>query len=186
MEYTEKKPQIEKAVLVSVDTGDFDAEVSIDELASLAETAGAVVVASVIQRRERPEAATFVGLGKLSEIKTCCEMNDADLLIFDTELSPSQQRNIETLTGVHVRVDCKLSLLNSNILCRVSAARAQSFHVSAAVSVQGAPVKPSSKATGDTSDAEFSTLSRNCSRLKKGARCCVSAEKKTVCRRLPS
>ncbi len=101
MEYTEKKPQIEKAVLVSVDTGDFDAEVSIDELASLAETAGAVVVASVIQRRERPEAATFVGLGKLSEIKTCCEMNDADLLIFDTELSPSQQRNIETLTGVH-------------------------------------------------------------------------------------
>ena len=58
----------ENALLVSVDTGDFDAEVSIDELEELASTAGAVTVGKVIQKKEAPEKATFVGVGKLSEI----------------------------------------------------------------------------------------------------------------------
>ncbi len=92
----------EKALLVSVDTGDFDAEVSINELAELADTAGAEVVGKVIQKREAPEKATFVGVGKLAEIIAFCQNNDVDLIIVDSELSPSQQRNLEKLTNVRV------------------------------------------------------------------------------------
>ena len=92
----------EKALLVSVDTGDFDAEVSIDELEELASTAGAVTVGKVIQKKEAPEKATFVGIGKLAEIIAFCQNNEVDLLIFDSELSPSQQRNLEKLTGIRV------------------------------------------------------------------------------------
>ena len=92
----------EKALLVSVDTGDFDAEVSIDELEELASTAGAVTVGKVIQKKEAPEKATFVGIGKLAEIIAFCQNNGVDLLIFDSELSPSQQRNLEKLTGIRV------------------------------------------------------------------------------------
>ena len=92
----------ENALLVSVDTGDFDAEVSIDELEELASTAGAVTVGKVIQKKEAPEKATFVGVGKLAEIIAFCQSNEVDLLIFDSELSPSQQRNLEKLTGIRV------------------------------------------------------------------------------------
>ena len=92
----------EYALLVSVDTGEFDAEVSIDELEELAHTAGAEVVGKVIQKKEAPEKATFVGVGKLAEIIAFCEAQEVDLLIFDSELSPSQQRNLEKLTKVRV------------------------------------------------------------------------------------
>lgn len=98
----ENTQEKEKALLVSVDTGDFDAEVSIDELEELADTAGAQVVGKVIQKKERPEAATFVGLGKLSEIIMFCQAQEVDLMIFDSELTPSQQRNLEKLTSVRV------------------------------------------------------------------------------------
>ena len=98
----ENKEKQEKALLVSVDTGEFDAEVSIDELEELARTAGAVVLGKIIQKKERPEAATFVGAGKLAEIIAFCSANDIDLLIFDSELTPSQQRNLEKFTGVRV------------------------------------------------------------------------------------
>ncbi len=102
MEMYENKREKEKALLVSVDTGEFDAEVSIDELEELAHTAGAEVLGKLIQKRERPEAATFVGAGKLAEIIAFCSAQDVDLLIFDSELTPSQQRNLEKLTGVRV------------------------------------------------------------------------------------
>ena len=92
----------EYALLVSVDTGEFDAEVSINELEELAHTAGAEVVGKVIQKKEAPEKATFVGVGKLAEIIAFCEAQEVDLLIFDSELSPSQQRNLERLTKVRV------------------------------------------------------------------------------------
>ena len=98
----ENKQEQEKALLISVDTGDFDAEVSIDELAELADTAGAVVIGKVIQKREAPEKATFVGTGKLTEIIAFCHSTDVDLIIVDSELSPSQQRNLEKLTNVRV------------------------------------------------------------------------------------
>ena len=102
MELYENKKENERALLVSVDTGDFDAEVSIDELEELAHTAGAEVLEKIIQKKERPEAATFVGVGKLQEIIAFCSMQEIDLLIFDSELTPSQQRNLEKLTGVRV------------------------------------------------------------------------------------
>ena len=92
----------EYALIVSVDTGEFDAEVSINELEELAHTAGAEVVGKVIQKKEAPEKATFVGVGKLAEIIAFCEAQEVDLLIFDSELSPSQQRNLEKLTKVRV------------------------------------------------------------------------------------
>lgn len=98
----ENKTEIEKALLISVDTGEFDAEASIDELEELAHTAGAEVIGKVIQKKETPEKATFVGVGKLAEIIAFCRSQEVDLLIFDSELSPSQQRNLEKLTGVRV------------------------------------------------------------------------------------
>ena len=75
---------------------------SINELEELAHTAGAEVVGKVIQKKEAPEKATFVGVGKLAEIIAFCETQEVDLLIFDSELSPSQQRNLERLTKVRV------------------------------------------------------------------------------------
>lgn len=96
----EKKQEV--CVLVSVDTGEFDAEASIDELEELAHTAGAEVFAKLIQKRERPDNATYLGEGKLFELKNICINNDIDLLIFDGELTPSQQRNIENYTDIRV------------------------------------------------------------------------------------
>ena len=90
----------ETAVLVGVDLGEYDCEASLDELEELAKTAGAEVEARVTQRRETPDSATFIGSGRLREIKNFCADNDVDLLIFDSELTPSQQRNIEDITDV--------------------------------------------------------------------------------------
>lgn len=90
----------ERCILVSVDTGFFDTQMSINELERLAETAGAEVFAKLIQRRDKPEATTYIGEGKLYELRDMCRMNEIDLLIFDGELTPSQQRNIEYFTDV--------------------------------------------------------------------------------------
>ena len=111
MHLHENRTETEKALLVSVDTGEFDAETSIDELEELAHTAGAEVRGKLIQRRDHVEAATFVGYGKLAEIIFFCENNDVDLLIFDSELTPSQQRNLEKLTKVRV-IDRTMLLLD--------------------------------------------------------------------------
>ncbi len=102
MKYLENEIKPERAVLVSIDTGEFDIESSFDELEELADTAGAEVIARASQKRDKPDAATFVGSGRLEEIKDFCRDNDIDLLIFDCELSPSQQRNIENETNVRV------------------------------------------------------------------------------------
>ncbi|HZJ78265.1 MAG TPA: GTPase HflX [Clostridia bacterium] len=92
----------ERAVLVDIDTGEYDVELSLNELEELALTAGAEVIAKVIQKRDKPTPATYIGTGRLEEIKQFCEENEIDLLIFDSELSPSQQRNIENITDVRV------------------------------------------------------------------------------------
>ncbi len=87
---------------MGVDSGDFDCEISLDELAELAKTAGAEVVAKVTQKRDKPDTATYIGRGRLDEITDFCKENEVDLLIFDCELTPSQQRNIEDITNVRV------------------------------------------------------------------------------------
>jgi GTPase len=76
---------------------EFDAEESLAELRTLAESAGARVVGEVLQRRDRFDPATLVGPGKLEEIAGAAASANADLLLFDHDLSPSQQRNIERI-----------------------------------------------------------------------------------------
>ncbi|HXW32188.1 MAG TPA: GTPase HflX, partial [Acidimicrobiales bacterium] len=74
-------------------------ESDLDELALLVDTAGADVVARVVQRRDRPDPATFVGRGKAEELHVLSEQVDADTVVFDDELSPAQQRNLEKILG---------------------------------------------------------------------------------------
>jgi len=92
----------QKAVTVAINTGEYDVDTSLAELAELCDTAGADVVASFIQNRESADKATFIGNGKLYEIKEYIEENGADILVFDSELSGSQIRNIEEIVDVRV------------------------------------------------------------------------------------
>ena len=89
-----------RALLVSVDTGDFDAQSSLLELFELAKSAGADPLLSIEQKLSHLEPGTCVGSGKLLEIKEACELHEIELIIFDLELSPVQIRNIETATDV--------------------------------------------------------------------------------------
>lgn len=102
MEFYEIDNSPEKALLLSVDTGDFDAESSIEELTLLAESAGAEVVGSIIQRKATPDGATYLGTGRLHEAELFCHNQDIDIIICDGELTPSQIRNIENVTNVRV------------------------------------------------------------------------------------
>ena len=100
---TEEK-QAERAVLVGLSCPGFNAdqaadERTMDEPRALAETAGAEAVAMTLQRRPAPDARTFIGEGKAEEVKALAEANDASLILFDNELSPSQMSNLEELTG---------------------------------------------------------------------------------------
>ncbi len=92
----------ERALLISLDCGEYDAESSMAELDELAKTSGALVMGQVIQRRPSPEAATYLGKGMLQEISDFCHNNEIDLIIADGELSPVQVRNIENITDTRV------------------------------------------------------------------------------------
>lgn len=89
-------------MLICADTGEYDAESSLVELSELAKTAGAEVVCEIVQKREAPDGATYIGSGKLKELCDFCRSNEVDVIIADGELSPSQQRNIENETDVRV------------------------------------------------------------------------------------
>lgn len=90
-------PQPERAILVGVDTGrsPWPLEDSLAELGRLAETDGAVVVGTLTQRLDSPVPRTFIGSGKTEELVRLVDALDADVVIFDDELSPSQQSNLE-------------------------------------------------------------------------------------------
>ncbi|BAF60301.1 GTPase [Pelotomaculum thermopropionicum SI] len=95
----------EKAVLVGVELpGDetWQSAYSMQELARLADTAGADAVHQFIQKRDRPDPATLLGRGKASEIAALCRNSGAGLVIFDRELTPAQARNLEEITGAKV------------------------------------------------------------------------------------
>jgi GTP-binding protein HflX len=96
--------RLERVVLVGVWTEGSvaDAENSLAELAALAETAGSQVLEGLIQRRSRPDTATFIGRGKVEELRDAVIATGADTVICDGELSPSQLRNLEQQTKVKV------------------------------------------------------------------------------------
>lgn len=100
MELFENEIKPQRVLLVCVDTGDYDADMSLKELWELAESAGAEPVATLTQKKEKPDTATYVGSGRLEEIAEFCKSQNIDLLIFDSELTPTQIRNIEDFTDV--------------------------------------------------------------------------------------
>ena len=104
----------EKAILVGIDS-----EKSLDELAALAESAGAQVVARFFQKRPKPDTATFVGSGKAQELQLEAQAYEADVMIFDDELTGAQTRNLEDIIGVKV-VD------RTTLILDIFAQRAQS------------------------------------------------------------
>lgn len=98
----------ESAIIVGMEYGGgasiigWSAEDSLEELKQLADTAGAEVVARFLQKRPKPDPAFFIGRGKVQELALYVQQENVDLCIFDDELSPAQQRNIEQAMGVRV------------------------------------------------------------------------------------
>ena len=90
-------PATERAALVGLVTPSTrgDADHSLDELAGLADAAGASVVLRMLQERPKPDAATFIGSGKVASLAAACDEADVDVVIFDHELTPAQQRQLE-------------------------------------------------------------------------------------------
>jgi GTP-binding protein HflX len=117
----------ERAVLVGVLLeAPLDAEQPLDELGGLAETAGAKVVAALTQRRERPDQTTYLGSGKVTELAALVARHDADVVIFDNDLSPAQTRNLEQTLGTKV-------LDRSEVILDIFAARARTYEARLAV-----------------------------------------------------
>lgn len=100
MELYENEVKVQRALLVGIDTGEDDAQGSMDELYELVKSAGAEPVASMMQKRDKPDGATCVGSGRIEEIREFCEQQEIDFLVFDVELTPTQIRNIEDATDV--------------------------------------------------------------------------------------
>ena len=119
-ETTERK---ERAVLAGLAAASMDArerstEISMQELAALVDTAGGEVTATVLQNKAAPDPRTFLGEGKVAELKECIEANECDLAVFDNELSPSQMRVLSEELGVRV-------LDRSGLILDIFAQRAQ-------------------------------------------------------------
>lgn len=102
MTVTEQNNSPVKTILAALDNGSYDAEASMDELAELAKTANAEVVARVIQKRPSADSATVLGEGKIAEIAELAQSLEAELLVFDTELTASEIRNIEDVVNIRV------------------------------------------------------------------------------------
>ena len=103
----QQKLNPEKTILAGLDAGVFSraetaTEQSMDELEALLETAGGVCVGRLLQSRSAPDPHSFLGEGKAEELRQAVEATDADMVIFDNDLSPSQIRSLEKITGVTV------------------------------------------------------------------------------------
>ena len=115
--YRSQSVALERCVLARlIVPSDTFTENPLDELAGLAQTAGTEVLGGIIQRRETPDPKSFLGKGKVAELKQMVEMHDADLVIFDNDLSPSQTRNLEKVlcTKVIDRTELILDIFASN------------------------------------------------------------------------
>ena len=95
---------------------DFESDDPFDELHGLATTAGTEVMGTVIQRREHPDQTTYLGKGKVQELKSLIEMQDADVVLFDNDLNPAQTRNLEKALNIKVldRSELILDIFASN------------------------------------------------------------------------
>ncbi len=102
MELTENKIKQPRVILVSADTGEFDAERSMDELKELAKTDGVEIVGCVTQKRPSYDTATCIGSGRLEELAEEAKALDIDLVIFDHELTANQTKNIERILDIRV------------------------------------------------------------------------------------
>ena len=123
-DYWDHRPIRESAVLVGVITQDQTEEMAkeyLEELAFLAETAGAEQRAVFTQRLDVPNPKTFIGTGKLQDVREFVKSEEIDLVIFDDELSPSQLRNIER------ELNCRI-LDRTNLILDIFAGRAQTAH----------------------------------------------------------
>ena len=119
--------QSERAVLVGVLLDvPLDPERPLDELGGLAETAGAEVVAELTQRRDTPDQTTYLGKGKVVELAQLVERHDADVVLFDNDLSPAQTRNLEKAIKTKV-------LDRSEVILDIFAARARTYEARLAV-----------------------------------------------------
>jgi len=115
---------IEKCIIVGIITSAIIEDIAneyLDELEFLAQTAGAISQQRFLQKIPQPNSKTFVGSGKLEEIRKYVELNDIDICIFDDELSPSQLRNIERILQIKV-------LDRTNLILDIFASRARSSH----------------------------------------------------------
>ena len=102
MTETENIKSPTKTILAALDTGEYDAESSMDELEELAKTANAEVLARVIQKRPSADSATVLGEGKIDELAELAKSLEAELIVFDTELTASEIRNIEDIVNIRV------------------------------------------------------------------------------------
>lgn len=120
----------ETAVLVGLINKNQDEETIIeylDELAFLTETAGANVLKRYTQRLEHPDSRTFIGSGKLNEVRNFVSENKIDLLIFDDELSPAQQRNLEKEVNAEKEIKVKV-VDRTRLILDIFASRARTAH----------------------------------------------------------
>jgi GTP-binding protein HflX len=103
----------ERCILVGIDRGDsaWPIDASLDELGRLAETAGAVPVARLTQRLDHPIPKTFLGSGKVIELRDLAVSLDVDTIVFDNELSPSQQANLERIVGARFKIIDRTALI---------------------------------------------------------------------------
>ncbi|MGZ5034076.1 MAG: HflX-like GTP-binding protein, partial [Usitatibacter sp.] len=121
---TPRKPERARAILVSLDIGKARGDDRAQEAARLIDSAGAEVMEVIRGRRDRPDAKTFAGSGKVDEIRVAAQEHGAEVVIFDQSLSPAQVRNIETAlkeAGVEVRV-----IDRTELILDIFAQRAQS------------------------------------------------------------
>jgi GTPase len=102
----------------SADPSANDVEESLDEMKSLADTAGAHVEETIVQSRQAPDSATLIGSGKLDELRRLVTFHDADMVLFDAELTPTQLRNLERA------LDCKI-LDRTQLILDIFARRAR-------------------------------------------------------------
>ncbi|MDX2039016.1 MAG: GTPase HflX [Isosphaeraceae bacterium] len=118
---TERKNRREQAVLVKVllPDGDYSPDDPLEEIRGLAKTAGLIVVGGMLQKRAQVDIATYIGSGKVAELKELVEAHEADVVIVDNDLSPGQTRNLEKQVGAKV-ID------RTEVILDIFATRAQS------------------------------------------------------------